>query len=240
MKFLACIQYDGSNYFGFQRLKKNRSVQQELENVLTKINKSSVEVKGAGRTDRGVHARNQMCHFNLDINITENGLKRAMNSLLPTDIYVNYVKIVNDDFHARFLVKRKIYTYKINVGEYDAINDKYLYNYGKELNIKLMKKAIKIIKGKHNFEAFVSGSRDNFNSEIYDIKIKKKKNIIFISFIGTSFYRYMVRNLVGALISVSEGKITLSELKNMIDTGEKKINYLTVPSNGLYLDSIEY
>ena len=149
MRYLACIQYDGSNFFGFQRLKSNRSVQLELEKVLKRINKSEVLVKGAGRTDRGVHARRQMCLFDLDININELGLKSAMNSILPNDIYVNYVKEVDKDFHARFMVKKKIYTYVINMGEYDSISDKYLYNYCKNINLKSLKKAAKILIGKH-------------------------------------------------------------------------------------------
>lgn len=240
MRFLACIQYDGSNFYGFQRLNNERSVQKDLERVLTKINKDYVLVKGAGRTDRGVHARAQMCHFDLNINITENGLKRAMNSLLPSDIYVNYVKCVNDDFHARFLVKKKIYTYVINMSEYDAINDKYLYNYCHNLDIKLMRKAAKILVGAHSYKAFVSGERENYNSIINNIKFKVYKEKLYISFMGTSFYRYMVRNLVGALIMVGSKKLDLETLKYMLNSGERLVNYMTVPSSGLYLENIEY
>lgn len=240
MRYLASIQYDGALFYGFQRLKTKRSVQLELEKVLTKINKSEVIVKGAGRTDRGVHAKNQMCHFDINVNITEKGLKSAMNSMLPSDIHVNYIKEVSDDFHARFFVKKKIYTYVINFGKYDAIKDKYLYNYCKSLDIKKIKKASKLLIGRFSFKAFVSGSRDNYDSQIYNIKLKKVENKLYISFVGTSFYRYMVRNLVGSLISVSEGKLTLKDFEEMIKTGEKKYTYLTVPSNGLYLEYIEY
>lgn len=240
MRFLASIQYDGSNFYGFQRLNKERSVQAEIERALFIINKNKVLVKGAGRTDRGVHARNQMCHFDLDINITTEGLKKAMNALLPRDIYVNYIKKVESNFHARFLVKEKTYEYVINLGDYDAINDKYLYNYGKELDLKKVRKASKILKGKHSYEAFVSGKRDSYNSMIYDIKIKVKKKTLYITFIGTSFYRYMVRNLVGALIMVGENKLSLNLLKEMLDSGERIVNYMTVPSNGLYLENIKY
>lgn len=240
MRYLASVQYDGSLFYGFQRLKSNRSVQNELEKVLKKINKSEVLVKGAGRTDRGVHAKAQMCHFDLDINIDEKGLKSAMNSMLPSDIYINCVKRVNENFHARFLVKKKIYTYVINMGEYDAINDKFVYNYCRMLDIKKMKKASKLLVGKHSYKAFVSGSRDNYDSQIYNIKIKKHNKKIYISFIGTSFYKYMVRNLVGALIAVSNNKLTFNDLTEMLKLGEKKYIYTTVPSNGLYLDYIEY
>jgi len=240
MRFLACIQYDGSDFYGFQRLNNERSVQNELERVLTKINKDGVIVKGAGRTDRGVHAKAQMCHFDLNINITEIGLKKAMNSLLPSDVYVNYIKSVDNDFHARFLVKKKVYTYVINMGEYDAINDKYLYNYSHKLDIKLMRKAAKMLIGAHSYKAFVSGERGSYNSIIYNIKFKVDKDKLYISFIGTSFYRYMVRNLVGVLIMVGSNKLNLVTLKRMLSTGERLINYITVPSNGLYLEDIEY
>ena len=104
MRYLASIQYNGSLFYGFQRLKSKRSVQEEIEKVLKKINKSDCFVKGAGRTDRGVHAKNQMCHFDLDINITIDGLKKVMNSMLPDDIHVNYIKKVDDNFHARYMV----------------------------------------------------------------------------------------------------------------------------------------
>lgn len=240
MRFLACIQYDGSNFFGFQRLNNNRSVQKELEKVLTKINKKDVIVKGAGRTDRGVHAKSQMCHFDLDINIDERGLKKAMNSLLPNDIYVNDIKKVNSDFHARFLVTKKVYSYHINMGQYDAIKDKYLYNYCQKLDVKLMKKAAKIFIGAHSYKAFVSGERENYNSIIYDIRLNVLNDKLVISFIGTSFYRYMIRNLVGALIMVGSRKLDLDTLKCMLDSGKRLVNYLTVPSNGLYLEKIEY
>jgi len=240
MRFIASIQYDGANFYGFQRLNKNRSVQNEIEKVLTKLNKTKVFVKGAGRTDRGVHAKEQVCHFDLNINITEHGLKQAMNSLLPSDIYVNYIKIVDNDFHARFLVKEKTYQYVINVGEYNAIDNKYLYNYCRNIDILLIKKISKILIGKKSFKAFVSGERESYNSYLKKIKIKKKNNLIFITFIGTSFYRYMVRNMVGSLLAVSEGKITKEEFTAMVNTGNKIKNYLTVPSSGLYLENIKY
>lgn len=240
MRFLASVSYDGSNFYGFQRLNKNRSVQKELEKVLTKINKSPVIVKGAGRTDRGVHALDQKCHFDMDIKINEIGLKKALNSMLPSDIYINSVKCVSDDFHARFLVKKKTYYYVINLGNYDVINDKYLFNYCQKLNVKAMKIALKVFIGKHSYKAFVSGERENYNSIIYNIKLKREKNKLIIQFIGTSFYRYMIRNLVGALLLVGNNKISANDLKDMLVTGEKKINYVTVPSNGLFLKSIEY
>ena len=239
MRYLITLSYDGSQYYGFQRLNKEKTIQKELEDALTIINKEEVLVKGSGRTDKGVHAIKQKCHFDLSINIPPKRLKNAINSLIPNSIYVTNCKYVDDNFHARFNVKKKVYTYLINTKEFNPIKDKYLYNYCKDLNINLIRKASKILIGKHNYEVFVSGKRDNYNSEIYKISVSKKDNIVKITFIGKSFYRYMVRNLVGVLISISNNKISLNDLYDMVNNN-KKINYTTVPANGLYLMNVIY
>ena len=240
MKCLASVSYDGSKFYGFQRLNEEQSVQKELERVLTKINKSNVEVKGAGRTDRGVHAIDQKIHFELDVNIPIDHVKEAMNSLLNPYVYVNSVCEVDDDFHARFSVVKKQYDYVINMGEYNPIKEDYLYNYNRELNIDKMKEASSYLLGAHSFKAFTAGERDNYDSIIYDISFEIKDNILTISFIGKSFYRYMVRNLVGALIIVGEEKCEPKDIKTTLEKGENNINYITAPSNGLYLKEIMY
>ena len=240
MRYLITVSYDGSKFYGFQKLNNEKSVQGELERALSKINKSQVYVKGSGRTDRGVHALGQCCHFDLNIDINPDRLKNAINSLLDDYVYVSECRVVDDGFHCRFNVKRKTYKYIINIGEYDAINNDYLYNYCYDLDIRSMKKASKYLLGKHNYHVFVSGDRDNYNSEIFDIKFYKDDRLLIIKFIGKSFYRYMVRNLVGALMLVGKNKITIDEFKSMIDSDETKFTYITVPSNGLYLEKVEY
>ena len=240
MKYLASVSYDGSKFYGFQRLPKNISVQKVIEDALTKINKTKVVVKGAGRTDRGVHAIDQKIHFDLSINIEADRLKNALNSLVGEYIYINDVINVNDDFHARFDVKMKTYEYIINMGEYNPIKNDYFYNYNHKLNIKAMKKASTYLLGAHDFEAFTSGERNNYNSIIKSIDFKKIKNELHITFKGKSFYRYMVRNLVGALIIVGNGKIKPIDMKNMLEKKDNIYNYMTVPAGGLYLKHIEY
>lgn len=239
MRYLAKISYDGSKFYGFQKLNNYKTVQEELEKALTIINKSVVMVKGAGRTDRGVHAFNQGVSFDLNVNIPIGGLKEALNSLIDKSIYVNEVIEVSSDFHARFDALGKTYEYVINLGEYDPIDNDYIYNYNHDLNIKKMKKAAKYLIGMHSYKAFTSGDRDNYNSIISSIKIKKKKDILLISFTGKSFYRYMIRNMVGALILVGEGKEEPIIIKKMLDSGEK-VRYLTVPASGLYLIDVNY
>ena len=240
MKYLASVSYDGSKFFGFQRLNDDPSVQGELERVLTKINKKDVEVKGAGRTDRGVHALDQKIHFELDVNIPVDHIKEAMNSLLNSYVHVNNVQEVDDDFHARFNVSQKQYDYIINIGEYDPIKEDYLYNYNRKLNVEKMKEASKYLLGAHSYKAFTAGERDNYDSIIYDIIFEEDNDLIKISFVGKSFYRYMVRNLVGALLVVGQEKVEPERVKEVLETGENVINFVTAPSNGLYLKEIIY
>ena len=154
MRYLITFSYDGSKYKGYQKQPEVTTIQGELEKVLTGINNSEVLVSASGRTDAGVHALNQTAHFDLDINITSEKLKMALNSLLPSDIYVKKVEEVDRDFHARFNVKEKEYIYKINVGEYNPLEKDYVYQYNKELDVVKMKEAIKYFEGTHDFKSF--------------------------------------------------------------------------------------
>ena len=240
MRYLISISYDGSKFNGFQRLKENNSVQKLIEDALTKINKKEVVIKGAGRTDRGVHALDQKAHFDMDVNITPNGLKKAINSLVKPYVYITGCITVSEDFHARFNVEKKAYVYKINLGDYNPLLNDYINQEVKDLDIDLMKKASKEFLGIHNFKNFVSGQRDNYEAIIYSIKFKKINNILEIEFTGKSFYRYMVRNLVGALIEVGKHKIDSKYIKNMLENHENEMILPTAPSCGLYLKRIKY
>lgn len=240
MKYLMTVAYDGSKFYGFQRLNKEKTVQGELEKALSKINKKDVVIKGAGRTDRGVHAYGQKVHFELDINISPERLVHAVNSLIDKYIRIIDCVLVNDGFHARFSVRKKTYKYVINMGDFDPIKEDYLYNYCYTLDVNRMEIASKYLIGKHSYQVFVSGERDNYNSEIFDVLFAKEDDYLTITFKGKSFYRYMVRNMVGALMLVGRGKISIEEFKNMIDSNETKYTYMTVPANGLYLEKIEY
>ena len=175
----------------------------------------------------------------MDINIPPERLINAINSLLSNYIRVTDCKIVSNDFHARFMVKKKTYKYIINLGDFDVLKEDYVYNYCHDLDIKLMKKASKYLVGKHSYKVFVSGLRDNYNSEIYSVNLEKNKKLLTITFVGKSFYRYMVRNMVGALMLVGSKKITIEEFENMIDSDESKYTYMTVPANGLYLERVD-
>ncbi len=240
MRYLVELSYDGSNFNGFQRLNDERSVQAELEHALSIINKADVEVKGAGRTDKGVHALGQRAHFDLDVDVPIDRLQTALNDILPGDIRIISIEKVTQDFHARFNVTKKVYEYKINTGEYDVFKNNYYYQYKYDFNIDILKEVASLFIGVHNFKNFVSGERDNYEAIIYNIDINKDNDIITITFEGKSFYRYMVRNLVGAMLDVARGKATIEDVKNMLDNYDIDKHLSCAPANGLYLNKIYY
>ena len=139
MRKKIIFSYDGSKFNGLQRQKNTRTVQKTIEEALSKIFEDDIELKASGRTDAGVHAVNQVAHFDIKKDIK--GLKHKLNLLLNPDIVVKSVSNVNDDFHARLSVKKKEYVYKINIGEFDPIMEEYIYQYNKNLDIEKMKEA---------------------------------------------------------------------------------------------------
>lgn len=201
MRYLAHITYDGSHFMGFQRLKNGKGVQNELERVLSIVAKKQVQVKGAGRTDIGVHALDQCIHFDFDQTISLEKLQYILNRMLSPYISIVSLEYVDDNFHARFSVKEKTYVYKIYLGEKNPFYQDYYYCMSQKLDKKLMKIAAKKFLGKHNFHNFVSGERDNYESIISKIKIYEQDHFAF-EIKGKSFYRYMVRSIVGALVQV--------------------------------------
>ena len=183
-----------------------------------------------------------MAHADIDVNITEEKLKRALNSLIPNDIYVKNAKIVQDDFHARFMVKRKEYVYILNMGEYNPTKRNYEYQYCKKLNIEKMKEAIKYIEGTHDFQNLSSNEIKEKSTikTIYSAKIKKEKDKLIFTFCGNGFLRYMVRVIVGVLIEVGNEKIEPCDIKRILEGNYKKNYKKVAPPQGLYLNNVIY
>ena len=200
MRLMLICKYDGSKFSGFQRQKSFRSVQGDIENALELIYKEKIPIKGAGRTDAGVHALGQTATFDVPYYLPE--LKMLLNNEIE-DITIKNIKVVDDQFHARFNSIGKVYLYKIRINS----KEKNLYYTSlKNVDISKMKSVAKLFVGKHNFKNFVSGERSSYETIIYDIKFYRLFNYITIVFKGAGFYRYMVRNLVGAMIDVGRGK----------------------------------
>lgn len=243
MRYLINFSYDGSNYCGYQIQPNLDTIQGRLEDAVKKINNGvKKSVQSSGRTDKGVHALDQYAHVDLDISITPQKFKRALNSNLPDDIHVIKTEIVDDDFHARYLVKAKEYKYYINLGEYNPIERNYVFQYNYKLNVDAMVDAIKVFIGKHDFRAFVTENVDKPNCvrTISKATVEKNNDKLVFTFKGDGFLRYQVRNMVGILIKVGENKLTSSDVENILNSKDRSRCGTTAPSNGLFLTKVEY
>ena len=239
-KYLMIVSYDGSKYYGFQRLKNHPSVQEELEKSLKKVFKEDVLIKGAGRTDKGVHANGQGISFDAPFKLDVKDLLKGVNRYLPMDIRVKSCTEKESDFHARFSVKKKVYEYKINVGDFNPLYINYYYQPKEKIDIRKLRQSSKVFIGLHDFKNFVSGDHKNTISKILNISVKKRNNIIVIKITGTNFYKYMVRNIIGAMLDYNKNKVDLEYIKNMLNNPEKKLQLTTTCPQGLYLEKIYY
>ena len=246
MRYFMSFSYDGSKYNGYQKQPSTRTVQREIESALKKINSNkSVNISAAGRTDAGVHAYNQKAHFDLDTSVDCNNLRKSLNSLIPPDIYIKGIVNVDDDFHSRFNAKAKEYIYKINLGMYNPIEKDYIYQYNKKLDISEMERALKYIEGTHDFRSFtkIDEEKDDYVRTIVQtnlIREIKNVNLITISILGTGFMRYMVRNIVGLLIEIGEGKHKSEDIIKILEAKDRTKAGICAPACGLYLKDVYY
>lgn len=240
------FSYDGSKYSGYQKQPKRKTVQGEIEKALTKINSNNeVLIHASGRTDAGVHALNQKAHFDLDKELELVTLQNSLNKLLPGDIYVKNIEIVSNDFHARFNVKAKEYIYKINMGEYNPIEKNYIYQYNKKLDVASIERAMKYLEGTHDFKSFTKAEEDYNDTVRTIVQTNVVRNMrdpfhITLCFFGTGFLRYMVRNIVGVLIEIGEGKRKSEDIIDIMNAKDRKFAGKTANPEGLYLKDVFY
>lgn len=245
MRYLMVFSYDGSKYQGYQKQPKGRSIQEEIEKVLFQIaGNQKISIHASGRTDRGVHAIYQTAHFDFKNKMDINRLRHSLNSLLPKDIFVKHIEEVKENFHARFDVTSKEYIYKLNIGEYNPIEKDYIYQYCKNLDITEMMKALKYLEGTHDFKSFTKADEEkDFIRTIIKTNLlidKKDKNLITFVFVGTGFMRYQVRNMVGTLIEIGEGKKKSTDIIAILEAKDRRKAGITASPCGLYLKKVDY
>ena len=242
MRYLMTFSYDGTNYNGYQKQINKNTIQDNIEDNLSKILNKKTTISSSGRTDAKVHGINAKAHFDSETEIDINKLKHSLNKLTNDDIYIKKIEKVPDNFHARFNVIKKEYIYKINIGEYNVFDRNYVYQYNKTLDIKKMKQAAKILIGTHNFKSFskTDGKEKNYIRTIYNIKFKLENDLLEITFIGNGFLRYMVRNMVGTLIEIGTNKKEINQLKEILLSEDRKKAGVTAPPEGLYLKNVKY
>lgn len=237
------IEYDGTNYCGWQRQKNGITVQELIEKSLFKITNEKISINGAGRTDAGVHARGQVATFKTNSMIPPSSLSKVINQKLPNDIKCISSEKVDDDFHARFSSTGKHYRYIIlNREVKPTIKRNHVEHIKKKLNVEAMKKAIKIFEGVHNFRGFMSTGSNIKNTvrEIYQATIKCEDDEIIIDIKGNGFLYNMVRIIVGTLIFVGLNKIPVTEIRGILKSKNRQNAGKTAKACGLYLIEVFY
>ena len=207
MRYLINMTYDGSKYYGYQIQKNKNTVQGELEKILSKIFNEQIKTTGSSRTDKGVHALNQFCHFDTDKKMNTSKLKNSINKLSSTSLYIKNIKQVSDEFHARYNVEKKTYIYKINLGEYNPIEKDYVLQYNKNIDKELLNIYCSKISGTHNFKSFTSDKDKQNYERTVNITYTITKKILTIKFESTGFLRYMIRNIIGLLLDIDISNI---------------------------------
>ena len=242
-RYVLKISYDGANYSGFQIQKDKVTIQGELESALKQVLKSDIDIVASGRTDAGVSAICQVCHFDCNEDINEHRTLSYLNAILPKDIRVLEIDKCSSDFHARYSSKQKTYEYYFYCGMQNAVYERFATQIGLNVNIEAMGEACKYFEGEHDFSSFCAS-----NTEVKD----KVRIVYFCSIVdlggglyklvitGNGFLYNMVRIIMGTLVDVGYGKLQCEKLKDVIESKSRDQAGKTMPSKGLVLKNVEY
>jgi tRNA pseudouridine38-40 synthase len=236
--FKLAIAYDGTAYGGWQLQPNKVTVQELLERALAKMAGKRVVVHGSGRTDAGVHAREQIASCAFDMKLEPAVLVLALNANLPEDVRVLRVQETDARFHARFSAKAKEYRYQIDTGKAaDPFLRRYAWHHPRPLDLPAMRRAAKLLVGRHDFSALSAKSERHPVRTIRRLTITKRGNLLTITIVADGFLYKMARTIVGALVKVGEGKLSVEELRGL----RKRIPLVeTAPPHGLILWKVFY
>jgi tRNA pseudouridine38-40 synthase len=242
--FKIIIEYDGTRYHGWQRQKKDATIQGEIEKALWIMTTKHVVLNGSGRTDAGVHAIGQAANFRCETDLEPGVFLKGLNSLLSEDIVIRDCRRVDDTFHARYDVKSKIYHYKIfNHPVPSAFKRLYVWSIRKQLNTMDMRSAISYIIGSHDFKAFegVGSPRTHTTRHVMAADlVESGDRILTFRIEADGFLRYMVRNIVGTLVDVGLCKTSPVEFKQILKSRDRTKAGVTAPARGLCLMEVKY
>lgn len=246
MARLKCtFAYDGTNFSGFQYQPNQRTVAGELEKALAKMhNGELIRAHGSGRTDTGVHAKGQVIHFDSPHKLPMEKWKKALNSLLPNDIYVHKVEQVPDTFHARFSAKEKEYHYFVwNEKEPNIFKRHITYHVPENIDVDRVNEACRLLVGTHDFTTFSSAKATVKGSKVrtlYHASCKREGSELVFIFRGNGFLYNMVRILVGFLLDIGKGKRNPEEIPYLLEQQDRRFAGDTVPPQGLFLWKVHY
>jgi tRNA pseudouridine38-40 synthase len=249
MNFKLLIQYDGTDFHGWQTQDGLRTVQGELMRVLSLLDDREVLVHGSGRTDAGVHAEGQVASVKLQREITPNKLRNAINGNLAADARVLFVEIASDDFHARYSAIEKTYVYRLVQGPImSPFWGRFAHQEARRLDLRRMRECARMFIGEHDWTAFSAAQADT-NARIrtitqFDLSDgwdgRGRCGLIEFTITANGFLRYMVRSIVGTLLGVGRGEITTETVERAIREGDRNLVGPTAPACGLTLQKVQY
>lgn len=237
------IQYDGTNYSGWQAQANGRTIQEEIEKALLKVLSSRVKLKGAGRTDAGVHAIGQVANFKTRSTLDPVSIKRALNNTLPRDIVISNAEEVPLKFDSRHSSISKVYRY--TVVNSDCLNPT-LRHYAAlvpyKLDLNAMRRAARSLVGRRDFKSFeTAGScREDTRREIRRLDLKKRRDRIYIDIEADGFLYNMARSIIGTLVDIGRGKLSASAVKSILCSKDRRSAGPTAPAKGLCLMEVKY
>ncbi len=238
------IEYDGSEYYGWQRQADGPTIQEMIESSLSEITGENISLYGSGRTDSGVHALGQVANFNTDSRVTAEEFQKGLNSILPKDIVILGSEEAEPEFHAQFSSKSKIYLYKVLNRSYrSALLRKRVWQVPYRLKLGTMNEAACELVGEHDFSAFAQAGIEVKSKVRTVISAEFKKSgddILEFTIEANGFLKRMVRLIVGTLIQVGKERISPGEFAVILNSGNKNKFVLAAPPSGLYLKEVKY
>ena len=242
--FRIIVEYDGTAYHGWQRQKADRTIQGEIEKALTTMTGKPVSLAGSGRTDAGVHAIGQTASFSSDAGLSPDIYLKGLNSLLPDDILIRVCESMDPAFHARYDARSKLYQYRILNRDMPSILERhYVWHIRRKLNVEAMQKAATYFVGEHDFKAFEGTGSPRTSTVRHVIRAEMRQarnNQILFDIEADGFLRYMVRNIVGTLVDVGNGRIPEEDVKGILLSGDRSLAGATAPAKGLFLIKVNY
>jgi tRNA pseudouridine38-40 synthase len=249
MNYKLLLQYDGTDFHGWQIQDNLRTVQGELTSALSLIDGRSVSVHGSGRTDAGVHAEGQVASVEVQREISPEKLRAAINANIGRDVQVLTVDTAADDFHARYSALEKTYVYRVVSGPViSPFWSRYAHHDARRLDLENMKRGAELFLGRHDWTAFSAAQADIDDrvrtvarlEVLPRVDERLRGSLIEIRASADGFLRYMVRAIAGTLLAVGRGELTLDAVGEAIETGNRPLAAVTAPAHGLTLLSVRY